>query len=226
MTKVSVSCPSCKTGIRVTKTDDGQSLACPKCGFQSILSQFPEIETRSLVCPGCRAVLKVMSQAAGPLTCPRCQYAGDISTYPPCVPVNRPPAADARAQTSLPDSASLQGGRLARPGVLVFVESDCECAPASRKLILKRGMNLIGRKAPDSQASIQLETPDPFMSRSHTCIELAVKPGDCFEHLLSDAGSKNGTFHNDERLGPGDAIILASGDRVRIGHTVFKFTQD
>jgi ribosomal protein L37AE/L43A len=211
----------------VTKTDENQPLACPKCGFRSILSQFREITVKSIVCPGCRAVLKVMSQAAGPLTCPRCQYAGDISAYPPYVPAARPASpnpAESAALTSIPTDGPQPGDKLSRPGMLVLVESDCECAV--RKIVLKRGKNVIGRKAPGSQASIRLETADAFMSRSHTCIELAVKPGERIEHLLSDVGSVNGTFHNGERLGPGDTIILTPGDLVRIGHTVFKFTPD
>jgi pSer/pThr/pTyr-binding forkhead associated (FHA) protein len=109
---------------------------------------------------------------------------------------------------------------LTRPGILTWVKGD---SPANTPVIvLKKGINTIGRGV---QCSIRL-TGDEYMSRMHARIKLAVKPDGTFEHLLSDAGSVNGTYHNGERVGKDEVIILRLNDLIRIGHTTYTFTTE
>jgi pSer/pThr/pTyr-binding forkhead associated (FHA) protein len=115
--------------------------------------------------------------------------------------------------------ASASGHKLSRPASLVLLEG--ECLP--KNVVLTAGMNTIGRKSPTSVCSIQLESGDTFMSRDHACIEFAVRADGMFEYRLSDNASSNGTFLNEKRVDRGEAMILSLNDRIRLGHTIFKF---
>ncbi|MDR3261603.1 MAG: FHA domain-containing protein [Tannerella sp.] len=226
MSKVSVRCPGCNTGLSVNKTSENQALKCPKCGFQSILSQFPEVTPKKIVCPACKVVLTIDPNYAGKLTCPKCQYNNETSAFPEYCPPKPDPNGnkqDGSIFDTLPPEEQ-QDGKLIRPGILRLVESDVPCG--DRKIILKKGRNVIGRKAPNSSATIQLDTTDSFISRQHACIELVENPDKSLEHLLSDTGSVNGTFHNREKTEKGDIVILTPGDTIRLGHTTFQFTLD
>jgi hypothetical protein len=121
--------------------------------------------------------------------------------------------------TDLPDQPV--GNTFARPGILTWVKGDNPIY--TPVIVLKKGINTIGR---GPQCSIQLNSGDEYMSRIHARIELVMKPDETFEHLLSDAGSANGTYHNGERVGKDEAVILRLNDLIRIGHTTYKFTAE
>lgn len=57
---------------------------------------------------------------------------------------------------------------------------------------------------------------DAFVSFEHACLTIA-KQG----YILTDLGSTNGTFINDQRI-EGD-VLLMSGDRITIGPVTFNF---
>lgn len=59
----------------------------------------------------------------------------------------------------------------------------------------------------------------PSVSRQHARIDL-VAEGDKDQFVLSDMGSSNGTFVNNERI---KRYVLSDGDKVRMGDVVFKF---
>jgi len=85
---------------------------------------------------------------------------------------------------------------------------------------LREGKFIIGRKA-----DINIEN-DLFISRKNCLIEVR-KNGHIYDFILTDDGSlsetgepsKNGTFHNGNRLTKYDKIYLSNGDKIRIGHT-------
>jgi pSer/pThr/pTyr-binding forkhead associated (FHA) protein len=58
--------------------------------------------------------------------------------------------------------------------------------------------------------------PDPSVSRRHAIV-LLQSDG---QFLITDLGSTNGTFVNDARV---DSSVLADGDRVRVGNSVYRF---
>jgi pSer/pThr/pTyr-binding forkhead associated (FHA) protein len=161
-------------------------------------------------------------QYKGTIVCPKCQHAGDASAYPaaplhpPVAASQRPPAEDDSVATDMP--VNLSNKRLSRPGILVRTGGDVPAEP--RMIILKKGVHTLGR---GPQSSIQIDTADEFMSRVHARIELVVKGDDTFEHLLSDAGSRNGTYHNGDRIGKNETVVLCLNDLVRIGHTTYQF---
>ena len=120
-----------------------------------------------------------------------------------------------------------QTGNFKKPGKLELIESDAQWLQEERTVSLQQGINTLGRKSPDSAATLLLPTTDTFMSRTHAMIEVKKKADGVFEHRLSDLGSsKNGTCHNGERIETGDVIILMPNDIFKIGHTLFKIIEE
>jgi pSer/pThr/pTyr-binding forkhead associated (FHA) protein len=211
MAKKAYQCPSCKALLIFEKGNDEQMVICPKCNYKGQAVQFEEIPLKKIYCPACDTGLQVSLSHKGDITCPKCKKtaaAGDYRETP------RQQEEETDTNTHLGDK-----NKLLKPGVLLLVEG--ECHPA--KIVLQKGRNSIGRKSPSSKSSIQLETPDGFMSKNHIYIDLIMKPDYTFEHRLSDNRSTNGAYHNKERIEPEDVIILRPGDLIRIGHTTFKF---
>ncbi|NQT86090.1 FHA domain-containing protein, partial [bacterium] len=81
--------------------------------------------------------------------------------------------------------------------------------------VLSDGMDTltIGREA-------HLKLGDSAASRNHAEL-FAIS--DMF--FLRDLGSSNGTFVDDERLGPEDQVVLNPGDLIRIGSTYVVFEE-
>ena len=192
--------------------ESNHALTCPECQFRGIASQFPPVIPRKISCPSCKAVISVDPERKGKLACPHCRQERDIADYLDAV---------LRQSEGTPTELPVreQGGLLSRPGVLMWEKGDVP-APG-QTMNLKKGINTIGR---GDQCSVRMDIVDEYVSRVHARIELTEKAGGLFEHILSDAGSRNGTYHNEERLGKGDEVILKPDDRIRIGHTVYRFT--
>ncbi|MDR2042189.1 MAG: hypothetical protein LBP98_07740, partial [Tannerella sp.] len=114
MEKTALRCPSCHTGLSAHKTGDNQPITCPRCQFRGILSQFPEITLKKIVCPSCRTVLSVDPLKTGLIVCPHCKQGRDASAYPEAQQLDS-------MSTNLPGSA---GNTLARPGILTWVKGD------------------------------------------------------------------------------------------------------
>lgn len=85
------------------------------------------------------------------------------------------------------------------------------------------GPNTIGRKATTSQASVQIETTDKKMSRSHAII-VAKAQGDAVRHVLRNGANQNPTYVNGKLVEGAGEMVLADGDSVRMGLTdlIFK----
>lgn len=221
MAYVLVKCPSCRKGIRVEKVSENQPLICPSCKYKSILSEFPVVVLRKVSCPSCRTQLTMNSEYEGSVTCPICKYQGNIKDFPDTALNNQQVnPSTATADVYDPNKTSINSkNSVLKPGTLVLDKGSC--FPAS--ITLKRGINIIGRKHELSQSTIQIETSDSYMSKRHINIDVIMKPDASFEHRLSDAGSVNGTFHNEDKLSEGEISILMPNDTLRIGRTTFKF---
>lgn len=96
------------------------------------------------------------------------------------------------------------------PSVLVVQTSAEAILPPDRCYPLG-GTVTIGR---GSHNTIVL--PDRYVSKEHAVIYL--QEG---QYLLADQNSTNGTYHNGTRIT--DALILADGDEITIGTTVFTY---
>jgi len=163
------------------------------------------------ICPSCKAVLEFDRALIRVVKCPKCNYRGNVENFK-----EKEPA------TEVPDDSS--AGKLYKPGKLELLESDAEWLQEGKTVDLKPGVNTLGRMSSNSTANTQLPVADPFISRNHASVEVVMKTGGVFEHHLSDMeNSKNGAFHNGERLEKGDVIKLIPGDIIKLGHTSFKF---
>jgi transcription elongation factor Elf1 len=78
----------------------------------------------------------------------------------------------------------------------------------------------IGRFSAQSNLSdIGIKTADEYMSRKHAVLRR--QPNGKF--TISDAGSLNKVFVNDNELDAGEEVYLQKGDLVRIGRTVLRY---
>ena len=83
--------------------------------------------------------------------------------------------------------------------------------------MLVPGVYRIGKQPRDLPDTKPIVVPnDKWMSKDHAA--LLVESG---EVVLTDPGSTNGTFVNGERT---NRAVLASGDELRFGETIFRFT--
>jgi len=171
------------------------------------------MKTKS-ICPKCKSVLEFDRTAFSVVKCPKCNYTGKVADFKELEPETMPPPGPGA------------GNKFYKPGMLELIESDAQWLQQERLVILKRGMNTIGRKSPNSTATIQLPATDEYMSKNHASIEVIMKADGAFEHRLSDWNSKNGTFHKGERLEKGDVIKLMQGDTIKLGHTSFKLVTE
>jgi len=202
-------CPSCNT-ILAFDRDKVSTVKCPKCAYQGNVADFKEIPMKDIQCPHCSATLKVKENAAdSEIICPKCQRSiippkeEDVATEGPGILANK--------------------NKLYCPGKLELMKDDGQWSSSEKIVTLIRGMNTLGRKAASSRSAIQLPTTDPYISKNHAKIEVIMASDATFIHRLSDTGSTNGTFHNDDRLEPDEQINLTPGDMIRFGHTTFKF---
>ena len=164
----------------------------------------------------CKSVLAFDRTVLSVVKCPKCAFKGNVADYKESTSktINKEPALETELNPLT--------GKLYKPGKLELVESDAQWLQKETSINLSCGINTIGRMSPNSAATVQVPIADTFMSRIHATIEVVKKTDDVFEHLLSDNGSINGTFHNGERLEKGDVIKLLTNDNIKIGHTILK----
>jgi DNA-binding winged helix-turn-helix (wHTH) protein len=90
-------------------------------------------------------------------------------------------------------------------------ETFCWLLRDGRRLPLRPGENVLGR---DPDEGIDLESPT--VSRRHARILITASGA-----TLEDLGSKNGTYHQGQRVTT--AMALANGDEIRVGSVVMRF---
>jgi len=148
--------------------------------------------------------------------CPICNYKGSVADFKENKKQPETPVMEETVD-------NLSDNKLYKPGKLEFLESDVQWLQKEKTVDLQCGKNTIGRMVSGSTTTVQLPVADPFMGRTHAVIDVITKANGIFEHRLSDNGSKNGTFHNGERLEEGDVIKLMPNDTIKLGHTLFKW---
>ena len=84
--------------------------------------------------------------------------------------------------------------------------------------LLRQGVNTIGRKASTSNATLQINTADRYMSRSHAII--SVNAG---IHIIRNHENKNPSYVNGIMIVGNDQVVLNDGDNVKLGNTVLTF---
>lgn len=88
---------------------------------------------------------------------------------------------------------------------------------------LKRGINVVGRKAETSDATVQIATGNRRMSRRHAIIEVT---GDGIHYLENVRDKKNSTSVNGRNVEDGDRFILRNDDRICMAGDELTFIMD
>jgi FHA domain len=136
---------------------------------------------------------------------------GPPPPVPPPFPPPPPPPPPARPQTPVPakpavPSAGPSEGRRALAGFLVSFQDD----PLGKFWPLWQGKNTIGRA--DTGQKVDIEIAHGTTSTHHATVEFEGNRA-----VLSDLGSTNGTFHNEEAIGFQGRRELRDGDKIRFG---------
>lgn len=87
-------------------------------------------------------------------------------------------------------------------------------SPQGHRYFITQGEMTIGR---DPTADISV--PDQSISRKHARVTKASGG----KVILTDLGSSNGSFVNDQKLAPNDSRELAKEDMIKLGNSIFKF---
>lgn len=178
--------------------------------------------TINIKCPFCNTVMKVASQPGienMKVECPVCHRKEPFTSYKQVVLKQNLPNADSDTTTSLnPGGAGAQNNR---PGSLTLLST-------GETFDLREGVNIIGRKASVTQATIQIPTGNSLkMSREHLVINVKNIPGKGFVHYVSLAKERvNPTFLGTERIEYGDSLILTNGLTLRLPDATLVFKID
>ncbi len=82
---------------------------------------------------------------------------------------------------------------------------------------LAQGRNVVGRQAPDSQATIQIPCTTTHMSREHLNVDVEPGPGGMMVHSVSlTKATVNPTTLNGQPLAYGARVVVNPGDVVRL----------
>lgn len=179
-------------------------IQCPKCGVIISLRNVPNLLTKSLECPRCHCVNKIVdyylpqSEQKEVRDEGATRYAGHLN------PQNN----NRNLQNGLPEVKEKLGTLLDKS--------------TGEKYQLLNGRNVIGRKSNTSSSNVQILTSDLHVSRQHFYIDVD-KNGAGYYYVISNANKRNKTKVNEQILDNGDQIQLTKGDVIQIGSVKLEF---
>lgn len=187
------------------------------------------MQTKRIVCPHCRAVLDVKNSKNEPvkqIACPSCKTALQVKFAIQQEPMEAKTYYAPPKKPTDDGATQLAGGN---NGVTQLVipkpqTSHQACLEyGGRTYPLAEGQNIIGRKGNTSKATIQIDTTDRYMSRQHGSITVTTLPDGTLKAVLSNYQNKNLTTVDGQPIETGDAIRLADGNSIQMGHTMLTF---
>ena len=189
---------------------------CPGCKKKLQVGNPNNVEIRIIHCPNCKTPLKVkFFPQQEPL---------EART---CLPPRQQPANNGATQlVSGNDGATqLTSGRggTTQLASLPKAQTSAKLMFGGVSYYLKEGQNIVGRKASSSQATVQIETADRYMSRQHCSITVTTLPDGSKKAVLSNYQNKNLTTIDGQEIGNSDAIRLTDGNNITMGHTTVSF---
>lgn len=179
------------------------------------------MNTINIKCPVCGAVLTVPLQPgieSKNVTCPVCKNKNPFTAFSQ--------VKAAAEQYSDQGPITVYGGGSQNEAHLNFTLGILHQTNRGEKFQLRPGVNVIGRKAPSSSATVQLPCPagEKRMSREHIVIEVKKVPGKGFVHYLSLYKEKvNKTYVDNSELTWGDKVILKHGDSIQLPGLALRF---
>ena len=171
----------------------------------------PETKKETIQCPTCGLVMAINFSPAvlqKTLKCPHCHTNRKVAEYL----LYQGPAITKKKE----GSTQVVRGALPKQAQLTDLSTGCSYS-------LQQGKNTLGRKAGTSDASVQIETTDSFMSRNHIGIDVENQNGGIY-CVLYNTRNRNKTLVNGNRVEEGDRIELQNGTIITLGNTQLKFT--
>lgn len=203
-----IKCPWCSTPLKVRNQPglENKSITCPVCSNKSPFTSFG------------RATTPVVAQSPAPQSQP-------VMSAPDEGETRYRPAADLENQTTGTGSSDPGAGSASKSIPTNTVIGTLKVIGSTEPFQLKKGRNVIGRKATSSGADIQIPTGNSkTVSREHLVIDVKDIPGAGITHYVSlYKENVNRTFIGPEQLMPGDVIKLKSGDIIRLHDITLKF---
>ena len=189
------------------------------------------MDVLQIKCPWCSAVLSVKNQPGlerAMLTCPVCSRKQPFTSYKKHEPKKAPspntkyPGMD-DSETNI--NLGGMGGMQASNNTASMIIGQLTVDGTSIKFPLSEGMNVIGRQAASSKASIQIPTgSNQHLSREHLVIEVKKVPMKGMVHYISLYKEKvNPTKVGNQDLMYGDKIILNNGDIISLPDVKLRF---
>lgn len=169
---------------------------CPYCGAILGLKEQADIERKSFKCPNCSERVK----------------------YTQFKQLNKPSVDDDEKTDLAGDATEIVSVPVQRKMAGVLKLNDGQRYP------LSKGINVIGRKANSSTATVQIAVSDMRMSRSHGIIEVDDLSNGKRIFQYYNAKNKNKTYVNGVVVNEGDRIILHDGDKIQMADTLLHFT--
>ncbi len=177
-------------------------------------------QSLQLICgnPNCKVRLLIKDpHKSTEAKCPVCGYINPLPG-PPVVPKLPTPGEE--------HPTVLQ--KQALPTEMGWLSVEGEQATPS-VLILRLGLNTVGRQSVMAPSDLMLVTADEAMSRQHCTIEVRINRSGLLEYILQDGAQRpegwknslNGTYVNGSqtRLGEYDRIYLSEGHVIQLGQT-------
>ncbi|MBQ9236718.1 MAG: DUF805 domain-containing protein [Prevotella sp.] len=93
-----------------------------------------------------------------------------------------------------------------------------------RQYSLSNGRNIVGRRGETSQATIQIDVEDRYMSRQHCCITIVPQENGQLRAKISNYNNKNKTVVNGRVLEQNQEAWLPNVCDISMGHTTMKFS--
>lgn len=183
-------------------------------------------DTIKIKCPFCGCILIVKNQhdiESKFVTCPNCKRKSAFTNYKTILAPSEdhtiyPQQNDGLKGKSCSENTQFCSGENLIVGCVIV---------NGKSVRLKVGKNIIGRKAVQSAATIQIPNESKRMSREHLMIEVRRVPGKGFVHYASLCKERtNDTFIGNDRLEYGDCVILCDGDVIKLPDASLRFEMD
>lgn len=206
-----------------------KKVKCPNCGAVLSVKNSKNEALKLITCPKCKASLRVKFKQQNP------QEPLEAHTYLGISPKSSTggetqygPSPISGGETQL--GGYQNNGETQLGGAKGFCETqlppknDARIKTAylrvgGRDYPLQIGVNIVGRKASTSTATVQIETPDRYMSRQHAKIVVTRQPGGKLKAVISNDHNKNISTIDGQDLLQGDAFVLNDGDHIIMGET-------
>lgn len=189
------------------------------------------MQTKRIKCPNCQVILDVTNskdEEVKHITCPNCKAVLQVKFPPQQAPLEAHTYYAPRKKPSTDSGTTQLTGSSDGATHLVSLndiskESNACLVFDEKSYPLEEGQNIVGRKATISQATIQIDTDDRYMSRQHCAITVTTLPDGTKKAVLSNFQNKNKTIVNGQEIETGDAIRLVDGNHITMGHTTIVF---